>query len=255
MREKVFGVGIVILLFATLFSGCIINEGPRVISFKVEPSVIQEGETADLSWTVSGATTVYIDNNIGNVSLSGNKTISPHATTTYTLIAYKDDRYVTAKVQIVVLPNEDISTLSFTMDNETKALMVDSVKPDSILWSDIHISGNCNTSNLGMYVTVGDKITECYGTIVLTYVPTGAIIGTFKFPEFPSVAFSSIYSSHTIVVISASPNLRWEDLNIEGVCDTSLLGTYVRAGDTITNCSGTITISYNGVVLFSVDMP
>lgn len=54
----------------------------------------------------------------------------------------------------------------------------------SILWDDIQIQGICNTSGLGKYVTVGDVITNCSGTIRMTYKPTNTLIGSWSFTEY-----------------------------------------------------------------------
>jgi hypothetical protein len=55
--------------------------------FTVEPSIIAVGQLATLHWDVTGATSVSIDQGIGNVPLVGSKVIYPYYTTTYTLIA------------------------------------------------------------------------------------------------------------------------------------------------------------------------
>lgn len=50
------------------------------------PTAITQGESAQLSWSTSGAATASIDQGIGNVALpSGSVTVSPTATTIYTM--------------------------------------------------------------------------------------------------------------------------------------------------------------------------
>ena len=58
-----------------------------ILFFDVTPDEILLGETAMLSWNVTGATSVTIDNGIGTLDPVGNITISPIQTTTYTLTA------------------------------------------------------------------------------------------------------------------------------------------------------------------------
>jgi hypothetical protein len=53
----------------------------------VSPSTIAPGGSATLAWTVANATTITIDNGIGTVTSPGQQTVSPAATTTYTLTA------------------------------------------------------------------------------------------------------------------------------------------------------------------------
>lgn len=50
------------------------------------PTVIEQGQTATLTWKTDNATDVAIDG-IGSVSGSGSKTITPNSSTTYTLTA------------------------------------------------------------------------------------------------------------------------------------------------------------------------
>lgn len=62
-----------------------VNPAPIVINIDVNPSVITSGASAALIWSVSGANSVSIDQGVGNVSLTGNKLVSPTDTTTYTI--------------------------------------------------------------------------------------------------------------------------------------------------------------------------
>ena len=52
---------------------------------KSNPSTITVGESSNLSWSVTNATTVTIDNGIGSVALTGTTVVSPTTDTTYTL--------------------------------------------------------------------------------------------------------------------------------------------------------------------------
>lgn len=85
-------------------SGCTEEDSDQISinSFEVTPSVIEIGETSILSWDIEGATTVTIDNGIGDVALTGTRVISPTVTTTYTLTATKSGTTKTATTQIIV---------------------------------------------------------------------------------------------------------------------------------------------------------
>jgi len=56
-------------------------------SFSANPSTITEGESSTLSWSVTDATSVTIDNGIGSVALIGTTAVNPTTNTTYTLTA------------------------------------------------------------------------------------------------------------------------------------------------------------------------
>src|SRR3989344_3974249 len=61
---------------------------PSCDAFTATPTVIQKGQSATLAWATTNATRVVIDNAIGEVAASGTLSVSPLATTTYTLTAF-----------------------------------------------------------------------------------------------------------------------------------------------------------------------
>jgi hypothetical protein len=74
----------------------------QVVRFDATPSQITAGQTSQLNWTVTGATSVSITPGVGNVALSGTTTVSPATTTTYTLTAVGPAGNVTATAIITV---------------------------------------------------------------------------------------------------------------------------------------------------------
>ncbi len=107
MKKQLVIIGILALLVSIELSGC--NEieeqnvaTPSIVTFSVAPYSIEEGQTAELSWNVKNATLVVIDNGIGNVSLMGNRIITPLNTTTYTLTAINKNKETYASCQIIV---------------------------------------------------------------------------------------------------------------------------------------------------------
>ncbi len=75
---------------------------PIINSFSAVPSTINVGESSTLSWSVTDATSVTIDNAIGSVALSGTTAVSPITTTTYTLTATNTAGSVTATTTVTV---------------------------------------------------------------------------------------------------------------------------------------------------------
>lgn len=75
---------------------------PVISSFTATPATIGAGQPATLAWSVSGATTVTIDNGVGNVSNTTSKSVSPAQTTTYWLTATNAAGTVTARTTVVV---------------------------------------------------------------------------------------------------------------------------------------------------------
>ncbi|MCJ7515513.1 MAG: hypothetical protein MUO89_06055, partial [Dehalococcoidia bacterium] len=102
---------VLLLLLVPLFiTGCAggpitissFGQQPSIISFNAEPSSISAGESSDLNWNVSGATTVSIDQGIGSVALTGTRAVAPVTTTIYTMTASSSAGSTTATTQVMV---------------------------------------------------------------------------------------------------------------------------------------------------------
>jgi hypothetical protein len=89
---------------------------PRIIRFSAAPMNISTGQSSTLFWVVENATTVNINQGIGNVSLGGSQSVSPAASTTYTLTATNQAGSVTAMatVNVRVIPPPVIVTFTAT---------------------------------------------------------------------------------------------------------------------------------------------
>lgn len=75
---------------------------PQIISFTVEPSSIQRGNSATLRWSTQNATDLAIDQGIGAVQASGSRQVFPSNTTTYMLTARGPGGTATASATVTV---------------------------------------------------------------------------------------------------------------------------------------------------------
>ncbi len=77
-------------------------------SFTAEPSTIERGQSSTLSWSISNATDMSIDNGVGAVQSQGQRQVFPTSSTTYTLTANgpggSDTRTVTVSVNTAPAP-------------------------------------------------------------------------------------------------------------------------------------------------------
>ena len=71
-------------------------------TLSASPSTIERGQSSTLSWTTTGATSVSIDQGIGDVSTSGSRSVSPSSSTTYTLTAKGEGGTTPATARITV---------------------------------------------------------------------------------------------------------------------------------------------------------
>lgn len=192
MNKRIFAIAIILVLLTVGFSGCNDVNLDEVLqfsitSFNVEPSIIYQGDTANLSWVVISAQTVTIDNGIGNVANNGKRIIQPSETTTYTLTAINGTKTITATTQIIVKNYEtnyssDITPIiQIVKRTAEKTLTIARVEPSNLKWSDFEIAGNCDTSGLGNEIYVDDTISDCSGAITIRYIPNNTLIGTWTF--------------------------------------------------------------------------
>jgi hypothetical protein len=75
---------------------------PVINTFIASPPSVSAGASSVLSWEVTGATSVSIDQGIGTVSTSGNRSVAPLTTTTYKLTASNAAGPAYATCQVVV---------------------------------------------------------------------------------------------------------------------------------------------------------
>ncbi len=90
------------LLLASCISWPFGGGAPTVTSFTASPATISAGSSSVLSWSVSNATALIIDQGIGSVSAAGSTTVTPAATTTYALTAVNASGTVTALTVVTV---------------------------------------------------------------------------------------------------------------------------------------------------------
>jgi hypothetical protein len=87
------GIAIWVLLLAAILGGGLlalniyVSPYPVIEFFDANPVIVSPGENSNLSWSVTGADKVKINQGVGEVILKGSKQVSPSETTTYTLMA------------------------------------------------------------------------------------------------------------------------------------------------------------------------
>ncbi len=179
---------------------------PIIHSFTVTPTLIEIGETANLTWDVTGATTVSINNGIGNVALSGSYTIIPTETKTYTITASNLYGETNASILIpIFVESGGIETGSTSTSTPVIHLNPDAAANKLIVafaidvsWSDIAITNNNTAAKWAVYTRFGatnssttpteDMVAGDYifvwGTtgnvkFTLRYIPANTVLGNW----------------------------------------------------------------------------
>ncbi|MBN1691631.1 MAG: hypothetical protein JW901_11465 [Dehalococcoidia bacterium] len=158
--RQISGILLVFVLVALSLAGCNYLPGeisgmsflPVAHTFQASPTVVKAGEYSTLSWSVTDASKVFIDNGVGNVAVQGSIVVTPAQTTQYTLTAYNSSGSTTARTQVVVT-----------------GAVVQQVKQPSIRYF----------SSDKTYVTPGGDVTLHWSTVDATLVSLepGGVVG------------------------------------------------------------------------------
>jgi len=87
---------------------------PVINSFTASPAEISYLESSTLSWSVSNATTVEINQGIGTVESSGSKEVTPAETTVYKLTATNSDGQTTKECEVKVKKQAYFELVSYS---------------------------------------------------------------------------------------------------------------------------------------------
>jgi len=199
--------------------------GPVVSSFIASPSSIAAGESSDISWNVTGANSVSIDQGIGNVPLAGSRAVNPSATTVYTLTATSGSGVsVTATTQVVVTgtaipPTPSVqpviysftanptniyagnsSTLSWKVSNATSISIdhgIGTVGPigETLVFPVISTTYTLTATNAAGFLTKGTTV--FVSRLSLPPSPSPYVGGSCQYMDIPGIA--------TIVSVETAP--------------------------------------------------
>jgi peptidoglycan-associated lipoprotein len=116
--RSLYRAGLIAVLAASVFTfGC--NKKPKqvsappsappppaaaqpTVSLQASPTAVEKGDAATLSWTSTDATQLTIAPDIGTVPAEGQKSVTPSASTTYTITASGPGGSATASARITV---------------------------------------------------------------------------------------------------------------------------------------------------------
>ena len=115
---------------------------PRVLSFSLNPTNINPGQSSQLCWNVEGATSISIAPGVGNVQAQACMAVSPTTTTQYVLTARNAQGTTTAIATLTIGTGVQILTFTSSPDFSTSA-----GNPVVLSWttsgaSSVQMSGN-----------------------------------------------------------------------------------------------------------------
>ena len=110
------------------------ESSPEIEYFQASPETIPPGASSKLSWAVSNADTVTIDNGIGDVASEGSINILPGETTTYTISA--TGQYGSATASVTVTVSDLLPTIKFSADPQVIVMNQTSI----LTWETTNVS-------------------------------------------------------------------------------------------------------------------
>lgn len=180
----------------------------KINFFTVTPNYIELGDTANISWETTGASTVSIDQGFGDVGLQGTLIISPIGDRVYHLYASNGIENISAVVSIVVSGGTDIDytspetpTLAWSVDTANDQITIVSCFPTDIVYSSSatvanlvfksygntyypHASGFADPTQTMLdtgTIDAGDVIRfNATGTYTVVWIPSNEVLGSFS---------------------------------------------------------------------------
>lgn len=145
-------ISFAVLILMFLLSGCSTNPVlPIINTFNANPTTLDFGNSTTLSWEVSGADTVSIDQGIGIVTASGTINITPSTTTTYTLTATGNSSAITTAGVKVTVKNVPL-TLQPDLQEGKDAVVQNTMPGNNFGEDNFSIVGNASSTMILFYL-------------------------------------------------------------------------------------------------------
>ncbi len=181
MNKSSLLLAVCVVSIVTFFSGCInvpVDDIMQfsIFSFEVEPSIINPGQPANLSWVVFGATKVSIDNGIGSVALSGNHIIFPSQTKTYTLTAYNETQTRNATVTVIVRSTSNESSDVVIVSFEVTPTIIDPGESANLSWVVTGATMICIDNDIGNVASSGAYLIFPTETTTYTIIASNTLV-------------------------------------------------------------------------------
>lgn len=179
------------------------QSSPLISFFSSTPGTITAGQQAMLSWTVAGATSVRLDNGIGDVTNVTAKPVSPSKTTTYVLTAANDAGSTNASITVVVNappPGDSVAPTAPTLISAT----ADSAGAVNLSWS----ASSDNTGVTGYQILRNGTVLATVGIGTLSYADqsvTGSTSYTYAIRAFDAAGNLSPQSNSISATTPAAP--------------------------------------------------
>jgi hypothetical protein len=141
---------------------------PTINNFTVSPSTVNQGNSATLSWNISGAVSITINNGIGAVNATGSRNVNPSSTTTYVLTATNAAGGV--RTATAILNVNQIPTATFNASPTS----IFTGQSSTLSWNTTNASSVSISPNVGSVNANGSRTVSPGTTTTYTLTATGS---------------------------------------------------------------------------------
>jgi len=217
---------------------------PIITSFLADPLTITVGESSTLSWSVTDATTVTIDQSIGSVALVSTTTVSPTTTTTYTLTATNAAGSVTATTTVTVNPVATAPTINSFLANPTTITVGES---STLSWSVTDATTVTIDQSIGSVASTDTTTVSPTTTTTYTLTATNAVgsvtaTTTITVNPAPTAPIINSFSANpTTITVGESSTLSWSVTDATSVTIDQSIGSVALISTTTVSPATTTT--------------
>lgn len=216
-----------------------------ITQFYANPASITAGQSSTLIWVTQGATSVTISPNVGTVNPSGSVSVSPTATTTYTLTATGPNGTVNQSATITV--GSTTPGMPQIVRFEGNPLSIAPGGSSTLSWSTNNATTVTITPNVGAVTPNGSTTVSPTATTTYTLTATNSV-GSVTAPVTITVSGNAVPQVVTFVANPSTINpgqqtkLCWQVTNASNISITPGVGTNLNANDCATVSPSTTTV-------------
>ncbi|MCX6630735.1 MAG: OmpA family protein, partial [Candidatus Solibacter sp.] len=220
-----------------------------VVRFDATPSNITAGQSSQLTWIVQGASSVSINNGVGsNLAATGSTTVTPAATTTYTLTAVGPSGNVTATTTVTVGTGGSVTGNPQIIRFEGSPLSIQPGQQSTLSWTTTGAT-QVSISGVGAVTPNGSTTVSPAQTTSYTLSATSADGKTVTAPITITVSSGTVPQ---VVVFVATPStidagsstkLCWQVTGATAISVLPGVGSNLNANDCAT-ISPNVTTTY-----------
>lgn len=213
---------------------------PPAVTFEADDTIVLTGESSTLTWAVTGADTVSLNNGIGAVDPEGTLTVTPAATTTYTLTASGSGGIVERQVTIYIVDPSKAPVAELTAASTTLA----EGKSTTLSWEVTDADTVSIDNGIGSVEPIGSVAISPAATTTYHLTASGpggstsaSVTVTVTHPK-PT---ASISADKTIIEAGDAVLLSWKATNSDSVTITPGIGTVEATGSLSVSPASTTT--------------